>query len=96
MYLWKPKKYRWLPRLAYSIDQTFNAMFSPYLNFFLDPKEHLFGHPDETVSSVIGKNMLTDDRKHWKYIEKILVFVLEGNKRSHSDRAIEKDEGYRK
>mgnify|MGYP000480591682 CR=1 FL=1 len=90
------RKYRWFSRLAYSLDQTYNAYWSVYLNIVMRPSKHLFGHPDETVSSVIGKNLLESEDNHWVYTEKALKLILERNKRPHSVRGIEKDEGYTK
>lgn len=96
MYLKDRPKYRWISRLGLSVDQTYNVFWSPWYNWVLDPKKHLFGHPDETVSSVIGKNLKEDDREHWRYIEYLLVLALEAGEGDHSIPAIEDDEGYTK
>jgi len=43
------------------IDQLGNIMMAPLFNIILIKKEgHKFGCPDETISSVLGKNELTE------------------------------------
>jgi len=48
--------YYW--KIAYSLDQLGNVVMSKLFNaiFITSYSEHLFGNPDETISSVLGKN----------------------------------------
>lgn len=43
--------------LLIALDQLANALLSPLLNLILRPTAARFGHPDETLSSVLGKNV---------------------------------------
>ncbi len=43
----------YLIRIFVSIDQFFNVLLSPIVNRLL--KTENFGHPDETISSALGK-----------------------------------------
>ena len=46
--------YLW--NLLIGLDQLANALLAPALNAVLRPTAARFGHPDETLSSVLGKN----------------------------------------
>jgi hypothetical protein len=51
--------------------------------------EHLFGNPDETISSVLGKNEL----KHTlTKLGKLIVWILNKIDFNHTKNAIEEDE----
>jgi hypothetical protein len=55
------------------------------------------GHPDETVSSVIGKNIVCNDpRGYWVMIDSVLAEFLEESGNVHGPKHIEEDEGDRK
>jgi hypothetical protein len=47
--------YLW--NLLVALDQLANALLAPVLNVALRPTVARFGHPDETLSSVLGKNV---------------------------------------
>ena len=47
--------YLW--NLLIALDQLANALLAPALNAVLRPTAARFGHPDETLSSVLGKNV---------------------------------------
>lgn len=51
---------KWFHGMAYSIDQFGNVMLGPLMNMTLiEPEsEYKFGNPDETISSVLGKNKI--------------------------------------
>jgi len=49
---------RWLWNVLIWIDQGANVVFAPMLNLALRPAAR-FGDPDETLSSVFGKNVRT-------------------------------------
>lgn len=48
---------KYFGKVAYSFDQFMNVLLYPLLNLFLSDGSYLFGHPDETISSVLGKNV---------------------------------------
>ena len=78
---------RWIWNILISIDQFFNVLLSPIFNFFLRP-EHKFGYPDETLSSVFGKNN-SGNCKTCYYICMCLHFL----DKEHCKNSIEHDEG---
>jgi len=78
------KNYLW--RLLVSVDQFINVLISPIFNYLLQP-DHLFGYPDETLSSVFGKNREKCRVCGW------ICWVLDELDTDHCDRNIEKDEG---
>ena len=85
--LWK-----WLFNVLIAIDQLANAAFYPLLNWCLNtPPEARFGSPDETLSSVFGKNIRANRCKACKIICKILD-VLDPRPGSHCKQSIEDDE----
>ena len=47
--------YLW--NLLVALDQLANVLLAPALNATLRPTAARFGHPDETLSSVLGKNV---------------------------------------
>ena len=73
-----------------SVDQHWQVIFAPLLNLGVTTK-HKFGNPDETASSVVGKNLRATNGRHWILIERLLSVVLEGG-RPHSVPSIEDDE----
>lgn len=79
---------KWGFNVLISLDQLFNAVYGPLLNKLLGAK-YRFGFPDETVSSVVGKNLQT--APHFVIIDKWLSFFLRDP--NHSEDAIEKNEG---
>ena len=76
----------WLWNILISIDQFINVLFGPLLNWLLRPKAK-FGDPDETLSSVFGKN-----KKNCKtcYFICMALHLLDKN---HCEESIETDEG---
>ncbi len=53
----KPKRGRFLYRVAFSIDQTGNVICGKVFNDTLIVKDGFsFGHPDHSISSVLGVN----------------------------------------
>jgi len=76
--------------LAVSFDQTGNV-FATYLfsDIMIKSSGHKFGNPDETVSSVLGKNQMN---KTLTWLGLSLVWVLDKIDRNHSIDAIEEDE----
>ena len=47
----------WIWNILISLDQLANVVFAPIFNWvFPTHPEHLFGKPDETISSVFHKN----------------------------------------
>ena len=69
-----------------SLDQLLNVVLGPVFNTLWKPA-HKFGDPDETMSSVLGRNLKAGD-KRFEGIDNILSRVdpAEG---SHSINAIE-------
>lgn len=77
--------------LAYSLDQFGNVLCQELFNVTLIniKSEHLFGNPDETISSVLGKNEL----KHTlTKLGKLIVWILNKIDFNHTKNAIEEDE----
>lgn len=80
------KTYLW--NLLISIDQFFNVFLSPFLNMFISEKSYKFGNPDETLSSVFGKNVRSGKCKGCYYICRILHLI----DKNHCKKSIEEDE----
>ena len=80
-----------LYRATISIDQLVNALFPSMLSvlFLTMYSDRLFGNPDETISSVLGKN-IDDGTANWlghKLCQLLALFDV-----NHCKRAIEHDE----
>lgn len=90
--LFKNPLTKWCAANMLSIDQTWQVHLSPILNIGVRTK-HKFGAPDETASSVVGKNLEATNELRWKLIEWFLATFLEGGK-PHAIKAIEWDEGF--
>jgi hypothetical protein len=78
-------KYLW--NLIVSIDQFFNTLLSPLLNLLLNPI-YKFGNPDETISSVMGKNVEKNTCRGCYYLCKIIHWF----DKDHCIKSIEHDE----
>jgi hypothetical protein len=76
-------------RILYSIDQLFNVILYPILNLFLADGSYKFGNPDETISSVLGKNIELGRCRGCYFICR---FILHPIDKGHCKRAIEEDE----
>ncbi len=76
----------WFWNMLISIDQFFNVLLSPLLNLILRPSAR-FGDPDETLSSVFGKN--GEECKACHFICKLLHLIDP----QHCERSIESDRG---
>jgi len=76
-------------------DQLLNVLAAPLLNTLFKKPAYSFGYPDETISSVIGKNL----RFYGKCADKSLVIVdrvlskIDPTSKAHSMDSIEDDEG---
>jgi len=92
-FLWsavtRPKKYFW--NIAISLDQLGNVICADPMNYLLiQPySKYKFGNPDETISSVLGKNQLHDRLKPFG---KRVVMLLGKLDENHSIKSIENDE----
>lgn len=76
--------------IAVSIDQTGNVFCKELFNdVLIRPKGHNFGNEDETISSVLGKNKLSNTLT---WAGKALDWVLNVFERDHSVISIEHDE----
>ena len=78
-------KYLW--NILVSIDQLFNVLLSPVMNIALNPVAK-FGNPDETLSSVFGKNIEQGACRGCMIICKF----LHGIDPNHCNKSIERDE----
>jgi hypothetical protein len=86
------KRYIWAVLIW--IDQGFNVLLGPLLNFALkSPENELWGHPDETLSSVMGKQIRAGRCKGCKVICWILN-KLDPRPGDHCENAIEDDRKY--
>lgn len=76
---------------AITIDQTGNVFAEYPLNFFLIKKDSpdRFGNPDETISSVLGKNKESVNFKLFGYCLDRILNRIDSN---HSIKSIEADE----
>lgn len=73
--------------IAISIDQAGNTVgYKMFNDILIKPNGHKFGNPDETISSVIGKNKL---RKKLSMTGKILDWILCKLDPGHSLNSIE-------
>lgn len=79
--------YLW--NLLVALDQLANALLSPLLNLILRPTVARFGHPDETLSSVFGKNVEAGACVGCRLICRLLHWLDPG----HCEKSIERDEG---
>lgn len=78
----------WLWKILISLDQLANTMAGPLLNWLVHPA-YLFGFPDETLSSVFGKNVRVGRCRGCRW----LCLLLNRLERKHCEKAIEVDEG---
>lgn len=80
------KLWHWLMPLLISLDQTLNVLLRKPLNWAFNST--LFGDPDETMSSVFGKEVLAGNRRaYW------VCRALHWLDKDHCAKSIEKDEG---
>lgn len=80
----------WLWAVFVSLDQMVNTLTGPVLNRWLEP-EFLFGYPDETLSSVLGKNVR---RRACRFCTWVCA-LLQRLDPNHCAKSIEDDEGNR-
>lgn len=80
----------WLWGVLVSLDQLINTVMGPVLNWALRPKFR-FGYPDETLSSVLGKNVRARACRFCDWVCHLL-HRLDPN---HCAKSIEDDEGNR-
>ena len=78
-------------RIAISLDQLGNVICCKPMNYlFINPdSKDKFGNPDETISSVLGKNQVSGNLT---YHGKALVHFLSCLDDNHSVKSIEEDE----
>lgn len=80
----------YLRSVAVSVDQLGNVVCKDLFDLVLIKKEgYKFGHPDETISSVLGKNQLLDTLTG---VGKCLNAILSFIEKDHSVISIEEDE----
>ena len=79
--------YLW--NLLVALDQLANVLLAPALNATLRPTVARFGHPDETLSSVLGKNVEAGSCVGCRLICRLLHRLDP----EHCERSIERDEG---
>jgi len=76
----------WIWRVLVAFDQFANTALGPLLNRAFASRR--FGDPDETLSSVFGKELETGNRRaRW------VCRMLNWFDRGHCEKSIEKDEG---
>lgn len=77
--------------VAVGIDQLGNVVCADLFNLILINKDgYKFGNPDETISSVLGKNYV---KKTLSLLGRILDTILNFLDKNHSVKSIEEDEG---
>jgi hypothetical protein len=80
---------RYLWNILVLIDQAVNVVLGPLLNLLLQPKAARFGDPDETLSSVFGKNVQAGKCIGCRLVCRVLNRIDPG----HCETSIEGDEG---
>jgi hypothetical protein len=76
-------------KVAYGIDQLGNVVGAPVFNIILIKKNgYKFGNPDETISSVLGKNYRDNTLRDLGFI----ISHLLGVDKLHVIKSIEEDE----
>ena len=86
----KTRAQLWCLNVWVSLDQLWQVVWAPVLNLLLQPMgAHMFGAPDETASSVVGKNAYRN--KPFIWIDKVLSF-FDPSKGSHGKASIETSE----
>jgi hypothetical protein len=84
----------YLFRCALANDQHGNTFLAKLFNdTLIKTGGHKFGNPDETISSVLGKNKLMGKLS---YFGKVLDFILHLLDNNHSIKSIEPDENFPK
>lgn len=87
---------RYLTRVFLVFDQGVNVVFSGFFNWLFESPTYRFGDEDETISSVIGKNLSTYNKPStqnaFKYLDKWLTAIDPSVRKSHSLSSIEHDE----
>ena len=83
--------YQYFKDIAISIDQLGNVVCSELFFILLITcySRNMFGNPDETISSVLGKNQRDNTLT---LLGKLIVWVLDIVDENHSEKAIEDDE----
>lgn len=79
--------YLW--NLLIALDQLANVLLSPLLNLILRPSAARFGDPDETLSSVLGKNVEAGACIGCHWVCRLLHLADPW----HCQKSIERDEG---
>jgi len=74
--------------LGTAISQFLNVLFSPILNIIFSGSNK-FGYPDETMSSVLGKNIRDNNCTLCNFV----CFFLRLLDKNHCKKSIEDDEG---
>ena len=79
---------KYLMNIAISIDQSGGVYLAPLFNkVFIKDGSNQYGNPDETISSVTGRNKLSDNLTNTGKAFDLLLDVFEKN---HSINSIEK------
>lgn len=76
----------YLQRLFVGTDQLLNVIFYPLLNLLLSDGSYLFGHPDETLSGVMGKNVRAGKCRGCYFICRYILHPID---KGHCEKAIE-------
>lgn len=80
----------YLFRCALATDQHANSFLAKLFNdVMIKTGGHKFGNPDETISSVLGKNKL---KNKLSFLGKCLDYILHLLDNNHSIKSIEEDE----
>ena len=78
---------KYLFNCAIATDQHANTYLAKLFNdIMIKPGGHKFGNPDETISSVLGKNL---QKNNLSFIGKCLNFILDQIDSNHSIKSIE-------
>lgn len=80
---------KYIGRILISLDQLVNVVAGPVLNLLTSDKAYRFGNEDETLSSVMGKNI---EAGHCRGCRFLCRYVLHPIDRNHCRDSIERDE----
>lgn len=87
---WKRRTKEYLRNVSLSIDQHGNVICKYLLEYTLIKKDHIhFGNPDETISSVLGKNKVINNLT---FIGRVLDKILDIIDKNHSIKSIDETE----
>ena len=87
---WYRSTERYFFEMAYALDKFGNVLIAPLFNSIMivkAPQKMLFGDPDETISSCLGRNKLHDNLT---WVGRLLANILDTIDENHCEKAADK------